>query len=76
MSNVQVKHVDPETHEALRQRAAAAGMTLGEYVLELIRKDLRRPSRAAWLDQVRTLPQLDVDHDAVLADLDQGRADR
>jgi hypothetical protein len=76
MSNVQVKHVDPETHEALRQRAAAAGMTLGEYVLELIRKDLRRPSRSAWLEQVRALPRLDVDHDAVLAELDQDRADR
>lgn len=73
---MQVKHVDPETHEALRLRAAAAGVTLGEYVLELIRKDLRRPSRTAWLEQVRALPPLDVDREAVLAELDRGRADR
>ena len=55
MSSVQVKHLDDETHEALRVRAAANGRSISDYVLELIRKDLRKPSRAAWLEHVRTL---------------------
>lgn len=45
MSNLQVKNVEPDLHEQLRSRAAAEGSTISEYVLALIRKDLRRPSR-------------------------------
>ena len=76
MSSVQVKHVDEETHELLRQRAAAAGMSLGQYVLELIRKDLRKPSRAEWLTRLRALPPADITHDEMLRDLDAQRAER
>ena len=76
MSSVQVKNVDDETHELLRQRAAAAGMTLGEYVLELIRKDLRRPARGEWLARLRSLPPSDVGRDDALRALDDGRAER
>jgi len=76
VSSVQVKNVDDETHELLRQRAAAAGMTLGEYVLELIRKDLRKPSRAEWLARIRARPPADVSHDDVIRSIDEGRAER
>ena len=76
MSSVQVKNVDDETHELLRQRAAAAGMTLGEYVLELIRKDLRKPSRAEWLARLHALPPAGITHDEMLRDLDAQRAER
>ena len=76
MSSVQVKNVDEETHELLRQRAAAAGVTLGEYVLELIRKDLRKPTRAEWLARVRSLPPANIATEDVIRDLDEGRAER
>jgi antitoxin FitA len=76
MSSVQVKNVDEETHELLRQRAAAAGMTLGEYVLELIRKDLRKPSRAEWFARLDALPPAGITHDEMLRDLDAQRAER
>jgi hypothetical protein len=76
MSSVQVRHVDEETHELLRERAAAAGMTLGEYVLELIRKDLRKPTRAEWLARLRSLPPADARPADVLRELDEGRAAR
>ena len=73
---MQVKNVDDETHELLRQRAAAAGMTLGEYVLELIRKDLRKPSRTEWLTRLRALPPAGISHEEMLRDLDAQRAER
>jgi plasmid stability protein len=76
VSSVQVKNVDEETHELLRQRAAAAGMPLGEYVLELIRKDLRKPSKAEWLARLRSLPPADTRTEDVLRELDEGRAER
>jgi plasmid stability protein len=75
VSSVQVKNVDPELHEQLRARAAAAGVPLGEYVLELIRRDLRAPSRRQWLAQVRSLPSIGRDVDITEA-LDEVRAER
>ena len=75
VSNLQVKNVDPALHEQLRTRAAAAGVTLGEYVLELIRRDLRTPSRHEWLAQVRSLPTIGPDVDIAEA-LDEARAER
>ena len=63
MTNIQVKNVDPVLHEALRQRAAAAGHTLGEYLLELIRRDLRRPGRREWLERAARLTPIEPDRD-------------
>ncbi len=75
MASVQVKNVDPELHDQLRRRAAATGVPLGEYVLELIRRDLRKPSRREWLDQVRSLPSIARAVDIPGA-IDQGRVER
>ncbi len=75
MGSVQVKNVDPELHAQLRERAAAAGVPLGDYVLELIRRDLRKPSRHDWLDRVRSLPSIGHDVD-IVEGLDEARAER
>jgi antitoxin FitA len=55
MTNIQVKNVEPELHQALRERAAAEGRSISEHLLELIRRDLRRPQRAGWLDRAQKL---------------------
>jgi len=66
MSNVQVKNLDEGTHDALRERAAAEGRTISEYVLGLIRNDLRRPTRAVWLERLRSLPAVPTTTEEVL----------
>ena len=76
MSNVQVKHIPDDVHEQLRTRAAQQGTTISEYVLELIRNDLRRPSRQEWLARVAALPPLDIDDDEVQRIRDELRAER
>jgi plasmid stability protein len=63
VSNLQVKNLEPEVHEQLRQRVADEGVTISDYVLELIRRDLRRPSRRQWLDTVTHLPRHDFSRD-------------
>jgi plasmid stability protein len=73
MSNVQVKHLDDELHEQLRQRAAAEGKTISEYVLDLIRRDLRVPRRRQWLEQIAALPKYDFSRDEIAAAIDEGR---
>jgi plasmid stability protein len=55
VSAIQVKNVPPELHEELRRRAAAEGKTVGEVILESLRRDLRRQSMREWLDGLREL---------------------
>ena len=59
MSAIQVKNVPPDLHDALRARAEAEGKTVGEVILEAIRRDLRRQSMREWLDRLKTLPRPD-----------------
>lgn len=48
MATIQVKHVPSETHIVLRRRAAAAGKSLQEYLLNRLVEDASRPT----LDEV------------------------
>jgi hypothetical protein len=52
MGAIQVKDVPEELHEALRRRAVEQGMTLADYVLDLIRRDLGVPSRREWFERL------------------------
>lgn len=39
-------------YEELRHRAAQEGLTIRDYVLKLIERDQRLPSKKDWLDRV------------------------
>jgi hypothetical protein len=55
MGNIQLKNVSGELHDALRARAHAEGLTLRDYVLDLIRRDLALPGRTEWLREAAAL---------------------
>jgi antitoxin FitA len=44
MPSVQIKDVPPDVHGVLRQRAAAAGQSLQEYLLGRLVAEARRPT--------------------------------
>jgi len=50
MTTIQIKNVPAEAHAVLRQRAAAAGQSLQEYMLSWIDRATRRPT----VDEVLT----------------------
>jgi plasmid stability protein len=54
MGAIQVKDVPEELHEALRRRALEHGMTMADYVLDLLRRDLGLPSRREWFERLAT----------------------
>jgi hypothetical protein len=56
MGAIQVKNVPKELHEQLRRRAAAEGLDLQDYVLQVLRRDLAVPSQREWLDDLRGQP--------------------
>ncbi len=51
MPSVQIKDVPADVHAVLRQRAAAAGQSLQEYLLGRLVEDARRPSLDELLDR-------------------------
>ena len=76
MGAIQVKDVPEELHEALRRRAIQEGMTMADYVLDLIRRDLGLPSRREWLERLATREPVDLGPDAVVEALHATRAER
>lgn len=61
MSNIQIKRVPEPVHEELRRRAAEAGVTVRDYVLNLIARDQEVPSRAQWARRLAGLPRVDLE---------------
>jgi hypothetical protein len=51
-------------------------MTLADYMLDLIRRDLRLPSRREWLERLATRESVDVSREEILEALDAARAER
>lgn len=52
MGALQVKNVPPGLHEAARRRAAEEGLTVSEYILTLVQRDLALPSQRRWLAEL------------------------
>jgi plasmid stability protein len=61
MKMIQVRNVPDEIHRELKSRAALQGVSLSDYVLELARRDVRRPTVEEWLARVRARPRLRSD---------------
>lgn len=76
MAAIQVKDVPDDLHEALRQRAAERGVTLGQYLLELIRRDLRKPRLETWAQGYRTIEERTGQAPNVAAALREARHER
>jgi hypothetical protein len=64
MSTIQVKNVPPAMHTELRRRAEQEGLTIRDYVLKLIERDQRLPSKTDWFDRVAQLDPVTVSRSA------------
>jgi antitoxin FitA len=76
MGAIQVKDVPEELHAALRRRAIQEGMTMADYVLDLIRRDLGLPSRREWFERLAAREPVDLAPGAVVEALHAARAER
>jgi antitoxin FitA len=53
MSMIQIRNVPEKVHRELKARAARAGMTLSDYLLDVIRKASERPEPELLLRRIR-----------------------
>ena len=60
MGMVQIRHVPDDLHRELKARAALAGMSLSDYLLRVLRREVDRPSREQWLRELSEREPIDV----------------
>jgi antitoxin FitA len=51
-TNIQIRGASPELLEKLRARAQSKGKTMSQYAMELLEKDLSRPTLDEVLDRI------------------------
>lgn len=76
MSAIQIKNVPDDLHEALRARASKQGTTLSEYALELLRRDLQRPTLDEWFETLKRREPVDLGNVDVAQVIQEGREER
>ncbi len=54
---IQIRNVPPEIHRTLKTRAAAAGMTLSDYLLSEVRQVAERPTLQELIERIRNRPR-------------------
>jgi len=52
LTMIQIRHVPSDVHHQLKARAAIAGQSLSDYVLDELRRSLERPTRQELLKLV------------------------
>ena len=57
---IQIRNVPDDIHRKAKARAALAGMTMSEYILQELRKALERPTRDELLTRIAELPPIEV----------------
>ena len=61
MSMIQIRNVPDGLHRRLKARAAMAGMSLSDYLLNEIRRAAERPTVAELRARLESLPRVEVD---------------
>ncbi|MGH2471965.1 MAG: FitA-like ribbon-helix-helix domain-containing protein [Candidatus Limnocylindria bacterium] len=59
-TDVQIRGVPVALRDRLRRRAAGKGLSMSQYVIEILKDDLARPTVAEWASEVGKLPPIDL----------------
>lgn len=56
MSTLQIRNFPDDLKEQLRERSARADLTMSDYVIQLVRADVRRPTIDEMVERLAELP--------------------
>lgn len=57
---IQIRNVPRELHREAKIRAASAGLTLSEFALQALRREVQRPTATELAARVRALEPIDA----------------
>jgi plasmid stability protein len=72
---IQIRNVPDDLHRRVKARAALAGMSMSEYILRELQRSLERPTLPELLEQIASLPSLDLG-DVSVAEIIREERDR
>lgn len=58
---IQLRNVPPELHRTLKARAAGAGMSLSDYLIDIIQRDAERPTMEEIRERLSRLKPIKSD---------------
>ena len=58
-TDLQIRGIPVALRERLRRRAGRKGLSMSQYVIEILKDDLSRPTVAEWVAKVGKLPPVD-----------------
>jgi len=58
-TDLQIRGIPVALRERLRRRAGRKGLSMSQYVIEILKDDLARPTVAEWVAEVGKLPPVD-----------------
>ena len=58
-TDLQIRGIPVALRERLRRRAGRKGLSMSQYVIEILKDDLARPPVAEWAAEVGKLPPVD-----------------
>lgn len=61
MTDLQIRGIPIALRDRLRKRAASKGVSMSQYVTDLLRGDLDLPTIDEWLDALHELPKIDLE---------------
>lgn len=73
---IQIRHVPDELHRLLKMRAAAAGMSLSDYLLRQLQAEVTKPTLAELFAEIEREPPVDWDPEETVRIIHEGRAER
>ena len=73
---VQIRNVPQETHEILKTRAARAGLSLSEYLLQELKKSAETPTREELIERIRSRSRVDLGPDGTAGLVRAARKER
>jgi hypothetical protein len=59
-TDVQIRGVPVALRERLRRRADSKGVSMSQYVIEILKDDLARPTLAEWVAEIGKHPPIDL----------------
>lgn len=60
VGDIWIKNVPEDVHVELRRRVEREGLTIRDYVLELIRRNQEFPPRSEWLESLGELERVEL----------------
>jgi len=59
-TDLQIRGIPVKTRDALRRKAESKGVSMSQYLVDLIRKDVEKMPLDEWLAMVRKNPTIDI----------------